>query len=121
MPLHVRRQAGPIDHDENLRQARQPLSRECGIEVEAIRFEMVVAQQSIHAFDAVAYGRCTWRAHGQGDEAERTTVDRGDHHIMQGAPARGVHEGQTTLHDLRYDGRCMHGTISLAASTPQGN
>ena len=121
MPLHVCCQAGPIDHDEKLRQTRQPLPRERGIEVEAMRFKMAVTEQTINTFDAMTYGGCARRAHGQSYETQRATVDRGDHHIVQGAPARGVHEWQTALHDLGYDGGCMHGAIPLMASTPQGN
>lgn len=36
-------------------------------------------------------------------------------------PTRGVHQRQATLHDSGYDGSRMHGTISLKASTHQGN
>jgi hypothetical protein len=68
-------QAGPIDHDEKLRQAGQPLPRERGVEVEAMRVEMAVAKQPIDAFDTMAHGGCARCAHGQGDETERITVD----------------------------------------------
>ena len=75
MPLHVRRQAGPVDHDEKLRQTRQPLPRERGIEVETMRFEVGVAEQSINAFDAMAHADCAGGANSQGNEAKRMSVD----------------------------------------------
>ena len=83
MPLHVRCQAGPVDHDEKLRQARQPLLRKRGVEVETMRFEVGVAEQSINAdvatsrnvLDAMAHADCAGGANGQGDEAKRMSVD----------------------------------------------
>ena len=87
MPLHVRSRAGPIDHDEKLRQTRQPLPRERGIEVEAMRFEVRIAEQPIHAFDAVAHAGFPGRPERQGDKAQGTAVHRRDRHITQGALA----------------------------------
>ena len=91
MPLHVRRQAGPIHYDQDLRQARQPLLRKRGIEVETVRFEVGVAEQSIDAdvatsrnvdvatsrnmFDAMAHADCAGGANSQGNEAKRMSVD----------------------------------------------
>jgi len=83
MPLHIRRQAGPVDHDEKLRQTRQPLPCECSIEVKAVRFEMGVAEQSINTdvatsrnvLDAMAHADCAGGANSQGNEAERMSVD----------------------------------------------
>ena len=75
MPLHVRCQAGPIHYDQELRQARQPLLRKRGIEVETMRFEVGVAKQSIDAFDAMAHADCAGGANSQGNEAKRMSVD----------------------------------------------
>lgn len=57
MPLHVRRQAGPVDHDEKLWQIRQPLPRERSIEIDAVGFKVIIAEQPVNAFGAVADAR----------------------------------------------------------------
>lgn len=57
VPAHVCTQARPIDHDQQLRQVRQPPPRKRCVNSLALDTPMCIAQQPIHALDAVPQRR----------------------------------------------------------------
>jgi len=118
LPAAIGGEVAPVDDDHRLTpHAHQPAGKRL-IDLEALNAQVPVAEQSIHALDAVLdVCRADERA-TQFGQRQPPAAHRSGHHRQDHRQARGVDVWATRSKQLLYDIERMHGAVSFEGWSP---
>src|SRR5262245_37885224 len=119
LPAAIGCQVGPIHNDQWFAPRAYRSMRECPIQLKAFGQKVPVAQQTIHALDAVLDVCPANKCAPQFGQRQASATHGSPHCRNDYGQPRRMNVRTTRSNQLLYDAKCMHGAVSFEGCEPR--